>query len=150
MADVFVKCGQIIQSAPADIYAAFVEPARLTQFWLARAAAPLSVGTPVEWTFLVPGAHELTTATALEPGRRIEFDWSDGTHVAVTIDASAGRDCVVEIAVSGFKDDVVHSAANAIEGFTIVLCDLKVLLESGRSPRLVAEKARLIALQADT
>jgi uncharacterized protein YndB with AHSA1/START domain len=150
MADVFVKCGQIIQSAPADVYAAFVEPARLTQFWLAHAAAPLSVGTPVEWTFLVPGAHELTTATALEPGRRIEFDWSDGTHVAVTIDASAGRDCVVEIAVSGFKDDVVHSAANAIEGFTIVLCDLKVLLESGRSPRLVAEKARLIALQADT
>ena len=145
MADVTVTCAQLIKSTPAEIYLAFVEPSRLTRFWLEHASAPLSVGTPVEWRFLVPGARELTTATALEPGTRIEFDWSNGLHVAIAIDAAADGDCVVEIAASGFKEDPVHAAANAIEGFTIVLCDLKVLLETGRSPRLVADKARLIA-----
>jgi hypothetical protein len=34
---------------------------------------------------------------------------------------------------------------NATEGFTIVLCDLKTLLESGRSANLVRSKAALIA-----
>lgn len=33
----------------------------------------------------------------------------------------------------------------ATEGFSIVLCDLKTLLESGRSAGLVRDKARLIA-----
>jgi hypothetical protein len=51
---------------------------------------------------------------------------------------------VVEIAISGFADDPVHGSAGAVEGFTIVLCDLKIMLETGRSPRLVADKARLI------
>lgn len=145
MANVTVQCGQIIRSTPDEIYAAFVEPGRLTRFWLADASAPLAVGKAVEWTFLVPGAREATTATALEPGRRVEFEWSDGTHVAIAIEASAGSECVVTVALSGFTGDLVHSAANAVEGFSIVLCDLKVLLETGRSPRLVAEKARLIA-----
>jgi hypothetical protein len=33
---------------------------------------------------------------------------------------------------------------NATEGFSIVLCDLKVLLESGHSANLVKDKAQLI------
>ena len=138
-----VTCAQLIKSTPAEIYQSFVEPSRLTRFWLEHASAPLFVETSVEWRFMVPGARESTTATALEPGKRIEFDWSNGLHVAIAIDAAADGDCVVEIAVSGFKDDAVHAVAQTIEGFTIVLCDLKGLLETGQSPRLVADKARV-------
>ena len=88
-----------------------MEPSRLTRFWLEHAGAPLAVGTPVEWRFMVPGAQVLTTATALDPGKRIEFDWSNGMHVAIAIDASGDGDYVVEIAVSGFKDDPVDAVA---------------------------------------
>ena len=145
MAGVTVTCAQLIKSTPAEIYQSFVEPSRLTRFWLEHASAPLAVGTPVEWRFMVPGAQVFTTATALDSGKRIEFDWSNGMHVAIAIDASADGDYVVEIAVSGFKDDPVDAVAQTIEGFTIVLCDLKVLLETGQSPRLVADKARFFA-----
>jgi uncharacterized protein YndB with AHSA1/START domain len=148
MAHVTVTCAQLIKSTPGEIYSAFVEPSRLTRFWLEHATAPLSIGTAVEWRFLVPGARELTTATALDPGKRIEFDWSNGLHAAIAIDAAADGDCVVEIAVSGFKDDAVQAVAQTIEGFTIVLSDLKVLLETGQSPGLVADKARFFARRA--
>jgi len=142
---VTVTCAQLIKSTRAEIYQSFVEPSRLTGFWLEHASAPLSVGTSVEWRFMVPGARVFTTATALDPDKRIEFDWSNGMHVAIAIDTSADDDCVVEIAVSGFEGDPVDAVAQTIEGFTIVLCDLKVLLETGRSPRLVADKARFFA-----
>ena len=115
---VTVTCAQLIKSTPAEIYQSFVEPSRLTRFWPERASAPLAVGTPVEWRFMVPGAQVFTTATALDPGKRIEFDWSNGMHVAIAIDASADGDYVVEIAVSGFKDDPVDAVAQTIEGFT--------------------------------
>jgi uncharacterized protein YndB with AHSA1/START domain len=34
----------LIQAPPADVYAAFVEPERLTQFWLSKASGPLRIG----------------------------------------------------------------------------------------------------------
>lgn len=46
--------------------------------------------------------------------------------------------------IAGFSDtDVAAQAINATEGFTIVVCDLKSLLEAGRVGNMVraAEKA---------
>ena len=56
MAGVTVTCAQLIKSTPAELYQSFVEPSHLTRFWLEHAGAPLAVGTPVEWRFMVPGA----------------------------------------------------------------------------------------------
>lgn len=39
----------------------------------------------------------------------------------------------------------MEQAVNATEGFSIVLCDLKTFLETGRSANLVRDKAKLIA-----
>ena len=38
-----------------------------------------------------------------------------------------------------------QGAVNATEGFSIVLCELKILLETGRPGQLVRDKAALIA-----
>ena len=51
----------------------------------------------------------------------------------------------VEVAVSNLgADDVLANATTTIEGFAIVLCDLKTLLETGESAGLVRDKAELI------
>lgn len=52
---------------------------------------------------------------------------------------------LLSVETSGFPKDNVDAAVGATEGFCIVLCDLKVLLESGRSPNLVKDKAQLIS-----
>src|SRR5688572_11722281 len=52
---------------------------------------------------------------------------------------------VAAVEATGFKgEDAVAQVVNAIEGFSIVLCDLKTLLESGRSANLVTDKAELV------
>ena len=46
---------------------------------------------------------------------------------------------------SGFpSENVVDAIVGATEGFSIVLCDLRTLLETGRSANLVRDKAELI------
>ena len=47
--------------------------------------------------------------------------------------------------VSGFEGaDALRQATGTVEGFAIVLCDLKTLLETGESANLVRDKAALI------
>ena len=49
-------------------------------------------------------------------------------------------------AISGLNGkDPITQAVNVVEGFSIVFCDLKTLLETGSSANLVRDKAELIA-----
>jgi hypothetical protein len=60
----------------------------------------------------------------------------------VALDGGATQ---VSVAVSGFAGaGMLEQATGTIEGFSIVLCDLKTLLESGNSANLVRDKAELI------
>lgn len=52
---------------------------------------------------------------------------------------------VVAVQASGFSaEDEVDQVVDATEGFSLVLCDLKTLLESGRSANLVKDTSELI------
>ena len=140
----------IINAAPADIFAAFVEPSKLAGFWLSSSTAPLSVGVPVQWNFMVPGAETETTATKLEPSRGIGWNWSDGTTVDVELVKLEGGTAVT-VTNAGFQgnpDEIVDAALNATEGFAFVLADLKTMLETGASAHIVRDKARLIQLRS--
>jgi len=138
----------VIRASSSAIFQAFVQPAWLKKFWLKTASGPLVEGQTVHWAFLVPGAKEDVTVRKLIENERIAFDWSDGIRVDIRI-AQWGRGIArVGIEATGFRGrDAAKQAINATEGFTIVLCDLKCLLESGKSPGLVRDKARLIAAE---
>lgn len=65
------------------------------------------------------------------------------------LDAEARSDGTTKLKVenAGFKGDArqaIEAALEATQGFTIVLCDLKTLLEQGVSANLVRDKAALI------
>ncbi len=135
-----------IRRPAAEVFNAFVDPAQLTRFWLNSASAPLTPGASVRWEFMVPGAADTITVRAVEPHRRIAFDWSDGSSVELRFEARADGSTTVSVEAGGFSgEDPVAEALNNTEGFSLVLCDLKTLLESGRSAGLVRDKAALIA-----
>jgi hypothetical protein len=69
----------------------------------------------------------------------------------VRLDFRERKPAVTQVAVqvTGFSSDAdVAGIVGATEGFSIVLCDLKTLLETGRSANLVRDKAELIAASA--
>jgi uncharacterized protein YndB with AHSA1/START domain len=147
MTDLIAKAQMLIRRPAAEIFDAFILPAVLTQFWLKRASGPLFRGAQVEWEFLVAGATERVAVTAFDAPRHLAFRWLDGKldvdiHVAETSPGSS----TVSVEVRGFEEGAegVAQVVNATEGFSIVLCDLKTLLESGRSAGLVRAKAEVI------
>jgi uncharacterized protein YndB with AHSA1/START domain len=135
-----------IQAPPEKVYAAFVEPEQLTKFWLSKASGPLRMGAAVHWNFMVEGAEIDTTATAMEKGRKLAWDWSDDSKVSIDFEALNGGTAVT-LVNDNFPqkgDELVDAALNATEGFALVLADLKTLLESGTSAGITRAKAKLI------
>lgn len=135
----------LIRRGPSEIFEAFVNPDTLCKFWLDAASGPLAPQAEVEWRFKVPGASERVTVTSFNRPRHLGLRFSDGIEVDISLEFHDGDATRVSIACSGFPEpDLLSQAANAVEGFSIVLCDLKTLLETGRSANLVRDKAELI------
>jgi uncharacterized protein YndB with AHSA1/START domain len=127
------------------VFAAFVDPAMLRKFWLKDASGALAPNARVKWQFMVPGAEDDVSVTRFDPPNGLAFDWSDGIHIEMKFEALDKAATRAAVTVGGFAgDSVLEAATDAVEGFSIVLCDLKTLLETGRSANLVRDKAELI------
>ena len=145
MADRSVSASMLIRRPPGEVFASFVNPMSLRKFWLSDASGPLAPGARVRWKFMVPGAEDDVIVRRFEAPERLAFDWSDGSHVDMSFQLIESGVTKVTVTVSGFSgEDILEQAAGTIEGFSIVLCDLKTLLESGASANLVRDKAELI------
>lgn len=101
----------------------------------------------MHWNFLVDGAEIDATATVMEEGCRLAWDWSDGTKVSIDFEIFDGGTAVTLINdnLPGEGDEMVEAALNATQGFAIVLADLKTWLESGTSAGISKGKAKLIS-----
>lgn len=141
------RATMLIHSPVSEVFDAFVSPEKITQFWLQETSGPLTTDALVKWKFMVPGATETVQVTEYEAPTLIAFTWSAGLTVRIGFATVGEKATKVEVRVSGFKDDqAVDEIVNTTEGFSIVLCDLKTLLELGQSANLVRAKAELIAL----
>ena len=139
-----VQAAMLIRRPPGEVFAAFVNPQTLRKFWLANASGPLGPGARVQWDFMVPGASARVVVTRFEAPHFLSFDWP-GMRVEMTFEAFGDDGTRCAVALSGFESaDAITQAAGAIEGFAVVLCDLKTLLETGESAHLVRDKAELI------
>jgi len=146
MRELVARAKVLIRCPVSKAFDAFVQPELITKFWLQGTTGPLAQGAQVEWQFMVPGATERVEVTAFVPPQHIAFSWTGG-GLGVDMRFTAQQDdiTVVCIEARGFKEeDGLDPVVDATEGFSIVLCDLKVFLEAGRSPNLVRDKAELI------
>jgi uncharacterized protein YndB with AHSA1/START domain len=140
-----VTAQMLIRRPPGEVFAAFVNPTLLRKFWLSDASGPLGPGARVRWKFMVPGAEADVVVRRFEAPQHLAFDWPQGVHVDMKFAAFSDGATRVTVAVSGFDPRQLLAQATAtIEGFSIVLCDLKTLLESGTSAHLVRDKAELL------
>jgi uncharacterized protein YndB with AHSA1/START domain len=145
VADQVVSAQMLIRRPPGEVFAAFANPQTIRKFWLRDTSGPLAPGARVQWHFMVAGATASVIVTGFEAPRRIGFDWPGGMHVELRFEPFGEGDTHVCAEVGGFNGkDLLTQATNVVEGFTIVFCDLKTLLESGSSANLVRDKAELL------
>jgi len=94
---------------------------------------------------MVAGASASVVVTAFESPRRIAFTWDGQMQVELTFEPFVDGGTRLAAAVSGLDPkQLLSQATNVVEGFSIVFCDLKTLLEKGESANLVRDKAALI------
>ena len=137
----------LIRAPASEVFNAFVEPSMLSRFWLSRASGPLTMGGSVTWEFMVPGAIAETHVLEMTPDRRIVLEWEGNERAELKFEQRSDGLTRVEIR-SAFSDkspdEAVAKAIEATQGYTLVVSNLKALLETGRSAGLVEDKAVLI------
>lgn len=152
MKDLIVKIELPIRCPIADAYRAFVEPEMLSKFWLGRASEPLTPNGRARWEFLVAGAAATLEVRSMIDNQYISTAWDDETIIDFSFSALDQELTLVSVTQAGFTgspEEVVAKALDATQGFTLVLCELKALLEQGVRLNAVRDKAHSIE-QANT
>ncbi|ULL16108.1 polyketide cyclase [Paenibacillus sp. H1-7] len=137
-----VKVEMLIRRPVEEVFRAFIDPAITTKFWFTKSSGRLEAGKRVRWEWEMYGAAADVNVLEVEENKRIVIDW--GTTVEWTFTPRGENETFVTIINTGFEgdvDDVLKQATDSTEGFTIVLCGLKALLEHNVVLNLVADKA---------
>jgi uncharacterized protein YndB with AHSA1/START domain len=135
----------LVRATPRQVFDAFVQPDMIEKFWLRRTSGPLAHGVTVDWEFMAEGSTERVTVTDVRAPNLIAYSWSSGIDVELRLDAFGDDGTRVAVTAGGFEgEDAAAQAVAATAGFTVVLCDLKSFLETGRSGNMVRDKAALI------
>lgn len=137
----------LIRHPPSEVFNAFLDPAVLKRFWLSRPSARLAPGVSAQWEFMVPGVIAETRVREMTSDRCLVLEWPDDETAEFTFEERPDGHTRLEIrsTIKGKNDqDAMEKTVEATQGYTIVVCNLKALLETGRTANLVEDKATLI------
>jgi uncharacterized protein YndB with AHSA1/START domain len=139
-----IEVSTLIRRPPAEVFAAFADPAITTRFWFTRSSGPLAPGATVQWEWEMYGVGDTVVVKEFEEperfvlalgggeGATVEFRFTprdEGTVVAVT-----------ESGFAGTADEALAHVADSTGGYTTVLCSAKALLEHGIELGAVRDK----------
>lgn len=137
------KAEMLIRKPVEEVFEAFIDPAITSKFWFTKGSGRLEIGKRVRWDWEMYGVSADVNVLEIEVNKRILIDFG-GTAVEWIFSPRAENETFVTIANAGFQgdgDEIVKQAIDSTEGFTIVLCGLKALLEHGIVLNLVRDKA---------
>lgn len=132
----------LIRSPARQVFEAFVDPAVTTRFWFSKSSGRLEAGKQVRWDWEMYGVSAEVHVKEVSPNERIAIEWDDGNRVVWIFTPRANDETFVSVTESGFSGDADKVVARALDsqgGFNLVLAGLKVFLEHGIEPNLVAD-----------
>jgi uncharacterized protein YndB with AHSA1/START domain len=97
-----------IRKPPAEVFAAVVDPRKLTGYFVQSSSGPLAEGQTVTWSFAEAPAPLPVKVREVVQNERIVFEWpADGydTRVEMIFTPLENGDTMVGIAESGWADD---------------------------------------------
>lgn len=137
-----VEVSTLIRQPPAEVFAAFVDPALTTRFWFTKSSGPLAPGATVRWEWEMYGAEDTVRVKEFEPAERLVLEW--GNHLTVEFRFVPRQEgtvvTVTELGFSGTADEAIAYVAGSTGGYTTALCAAKALLEHGIELGAVRDK----------
>ena len=119
-----------------DVFAAIVEPAEMSQYFISRGSGPMKAGKRVEWEFADVGRKFAVDVKEADANRGIVFAWPASgplTDVTIAFQAQDEEKTLVAIHEESWPMDEegVRRALGQTRGWTDFLCCLKAHLEHG-------------------
>lgn len=143
---IIAKAEMLIRKPVAEVFNAFIDPAITTKFWFTKSTGKLETGKQVQWTWEMYGSSTQVDVKAIESNKRILVDWG-AYEIPTTLEwifTPHGENATfVSITNSGFSGDteaVAKQAIGSTEGFTLVLCGLKALIEHNVNLNLIVDR----------
>lgn len=139
-----VEVSTLIRRPPAEVFAAFVDPAITTRFWFTKSSGPLAPGAEVRWEWEVYGVGDTVRVKEFEEPERLVLQM--GPSSATTAEfrfvprAEGTVVTVIESGFSGPADEAIAYVAGSTGGYTTALCAAKALLEHGIELGAVRDK----------
>ncbi len=135
-----VDVNMLVRRPPSEVWEAFVDPDRISRFWLASSSSRLETGATVRWSFKIAGAEADVTVVDAQPGRLLNLLWGGGQPLSISFE-DRGSATLVTVHVSDFAGDAPAAVAiETMSGFTLVLASLKMYLEYGIEGDLMYDK----------
>ena len=118
-----------------DVFAAIVDPERMSRYFLTRGSGPLRAGETVQWEFAVGRSLSVDVKT-VEQGHRIDFDWAASgvkARVTIVLKPEGTNTTMVSIHEAAWPLDPVgvRRALEQTSGWTHFLCCMKAYLQHG-------------------
>lgn len=140
-----VQTGMLIRRPPAEVFRAFADPTVTTRFWFTSSSGPMKPGATVQWDWEMYGVSTQVRVKEVDDNSRILFEWNEEnpTTVEFRFTAWEGEATVVEVTetgLSGDGDQLVSHVAGSTNGFTVVLCAAKALLEHDLDLALIRDR----------
>jgi uncharacterized protein YndB with AHSA1/START domain len=124
-----------------DVFAAIVDPAKMSGYFISSGNGPMKAGTMVKWEFADVGGTLSVDVKEVVENRKITFDWTASgvkARVTITLNAVASDTTLVTINETGWPMDPegVKRGLEQTAGWTDFLCCLKAYVQHGINLRL--------------
>jgi uncharacterized protein YndB with AHSA1/START domain len=128
-----------------EVFAAFVDPAKMSHYFISGASGPMKAGTKVEWEFADVGAKVLIDVLEVEENRRIVYEWAScGARSRTTIQMRADEPNTTVVTINEARFPMDHEgvkrAMGQTAGWTYTLACLKAYLQFNINLRLGLNK----------
>lgn len=125
-----------IQKSADEVFQAIVDPAKMSNYFIASGSGPLATNRTVDWSFPEFAGSFPVTGKHIQQDSYISFDWNAGEpNQLVEIFLSAGKDhsTIVKIVEHEMDNDPagIEKAKGQTEGWANFLACLKAYLEYG-------------------
>jgi uncharacterized protein YndB with AHSA1/START domain len=139
-----VEVSTLIRRPPAEVFAAFADPAIATRFWFTRSSGPLAPGATVRWEWEMYGVGDTVVVKEFEEPERIVLAMGGGEGSTVEFRFTPREEgtvlTVTESGFAGTADEALAYVADSTGGYTTMLCSAKALLEHGIELGAVRDK----------
>jgi uncharacterized protein YndB with AHSA1/START domain len=139
-----VEVSTLIRRPPAEVFAAFADPAITTRFWFTRSSGPLAPGATVQWEWEMYGVGDTVVVKEFEEPERFVLALGGGEGTTVEFRFAPREEgtvlTVTESGFSGTADEALAHVADSTGGYTTMLCSAKALLEHGIELGAVRDK----------